>query len=311
MQVIRKETGVIREVEIENLSLEKPSVVRLKLAPEKVQHFGRRGNDLVLLLKDGSETVIKDFFVVYDGEGRNDLLLEDNEGVLWWGQYTSPWKNFHFTEIEWDEAALIPPWHHGGWLAAALGILGVGAAAGGGGGNSGSTPGDSGGGTEEGIKPPLTSPAIETPENQSIGGKFENKNPSAGIPTYRASTDPEFGKVTLNPDGSYLYTPNPGYHGPDTFTVEVKNPDGTTSTITVIVTVTPVNDAPQAPDDSHITPEDTPVKGKVEGFDPDGDPLTYTEGKPPAHGTVTVDPITGEYVYTPNKDWHGTDTFEV
>ncbi len=305
-----QEAGEIREVKAEDLSLDKPSVVRLKLAPEKVKHFERRGNDLVLLLQDGSETVVKDFFVVYDNDGRNDLLLEDDEGVMWWGQYTSPWSNFHFTEIEWDDAALIPPWHHGGWLAAALGLLGAGVAAGSGGGSSGSVPGGSGGDTEEGVTPPVKPPVLVTPENQPIGGQIENKNPSAGTPTYSKGSDPEHGTVTLKPDGTYLYTPNPGYHGPDSFTVVVKNPDGTTSTVTVNVTVTPVNDEPEAPDYSHKTPEDTPVTGKVVGTDPDGDPLTYTEGTPPKHGTVTLKPD-GSYEYVPNKNWSGTDTFEV
>ena len=59
--------------------------------------------------------------------------------------------------------------------------------------------------------------------------------------------------------------------------------------------------------------EDQPFKGKVTGKDPDGDKLTYELGKPPVHGTVTIDKSTGEYTYTPNKDWSGpgTDEFTV
>ncbi|KKI11524.1 hypothetical protein XA67_24440, partial [Comamonas thiooxydans] len=59
------------------------------------------------------------------------------------------------------------------------------------------------------------------------------------------------------------------------------------------------------------TPEDTPVSGKVVGTDVDGDTLTYTEGSPPQHGTVTIDPNTGEYIYTPGKDYNGSDSFTV
>ena len=101
------------------------------------------------------------------------------------------------------------------------------------------------------------------------------------------------------------------------------------------ITVTPVNDEPVPVDPNEglnpgdpgyvpnqkfdpstgnyelTTPEDTPVSGKVVGTDVDGDTLTYTEGSPPQHGTVTIDPNTGEYIYTPGKDYNGSDSFTV
>ena len=59
--------------------------------------------------------------------------------------------------------------------------------------------------------------------------------------------------------------------------------------------------------------EDQPFNGKVTGTDKDGDTLEYTKGTGPSHGTVTIDKNTGEYTYTPNKDWSGpgSDSFEV
>ncbi|MEQ3655198.1 MAG: Ig-like domain-containing protein, partial [Dokdonia sp.] len=57
-------------------------------------------------------------------------------------------------------------------------------------------------------------------------------------------SDPANGTVTINPDGTVTYTPDPDFNGTDTFdyTVTVTNPDGstTTETATVVVTVTPV-----------------------------------------------------------------------
>ena len=55
---------------------------------------------------------------------------------------------------------------------------------------------------------------------------------------------PTNGTVTLNADGSFIYTPAADYFGPDSFTY-VAN-DGTTSSApaTVSITVVPVNDAP-------------------------------------------------------------------
>lgn len=43
----------------------------------------------------------------------------------------------------------------------------------------------------------------------------------------------------------------------------------------------------------------------------EGDTLTYALGTGPTNGTVTVDPVTGGYVYTPNGDFNGTDSFVI
>src|SRR5690606_2523677 len=41
---------------------------------------------------------------------------------------------------------------------------------------------------------------------------------SGGTLTAEKLTDPQYGAVTLNPDGSFLYTPSSGFPGLDTFT---------------------------------------------------------------------------------------------
>ena len=71
----------------------------------------------------------------------------------------------------------------------------------------------------------------------------------------------------------------------------------------------PVNYPPRAVDDAAKTPEDTPVTISVLGndSDPDRDTLTVVEVSAPTHGTAVVD--TGAVVYTPEPDFHGTDSF--
>jgi YVTN family beta-propeller protein len=51
------------------------------------------------------------------------------------------------------------------------------------------------------------------------------------------------------------------------------------------------------------------ITGTLGADDPEGDPLTYTVTRPPAHGTVVID-SEGVYTYTPNGDVL-VDTFEV
>lgn len=58
----------------------------------------------------------------------------------------------------------------------------------------------------------------------------------AGL-TVTGNTQPGHGTVTVQPDGSYVYTPNKGFTGEDTFTYTVTDVYGQTHTATVDITV--------------------------------------------------------------------------
>jgi Ca2+-binding RTX toxin-like protein len=56
--------------------------------------------------------------------------------------------------------------------------------------------------------------------------------------------------------------------------------------------------------------EDSEVTSTLPGSDPDGDPLTFSIVDGPTSGSVTlVDPTTGSFVYTPDTDFNGFDSF--
>src|SRR4029453_2073764 len=55
---------------------------------------------------------------------------------------------------------------------------------------------------------------------------------------------PSHGTLTLNPDGSFLYTPTADYNGPDSFTYRASDGTAISNPATVTFTVTAVNDAP-------------------------------------------------------------------
>lgn len=133
------------------------------------------------------------------------------------------------------------------------------------------------------------------------------------------------GKVTVNADGTLTYVPNANYNGPDTITYTVRDPGGLTDTATVNVTVTPVNDAPDAVNDSVATKFQTAVTVPVlaNDTDIDGDKLTVTGASSPngtvtvnADGTITFTPATGfsgaaTITYTVSDGQGGTDTATV
>ena len=70
-------------------------------------------------------------------------------------------------------------------------------------------------------------------------------------------TGPAHGSLTLNPDGSFSYTPDADWHGTDSFTYQANDGALDSNLATVTITVDPVNDAPVATADSYITAEDS------------------------------------------------------
>ena len=120
------------------------------------------------------------------------------------------------------------------------------------------------------------------------------------------------GTAEVAPDGTHVsYTPNPNYHGPDRFTYVVADPDGLADTATVEVTVTPVNDAPEAADDQATTPEDEAVEIPVldNDTDFDGDRLSVQGVSPARQGTVAVAANGTTVSYVPDPNYHGPDRF--
>jgi VCBS repeat-containing protein len=145
--------------------------------------------------------------------------------------------------------------------------------------------------------------------------------------------------LTLNADGSYTYDPNGqfeslgvGDDGADSFTYTISDGNGGSDTATVNITITGVNDAPDAVDDAGTIDEDTAlVVSAANGVlkndtDVEGDALTVTavNGSGAAVGnqialasgallTLNAD---GSYTYDPNGQFEslgvgddGADSF--
>jgi VCBS repeat-containing protein len=124
---------------------------------------------------------------------------------------------------------------------------------------------------------------------------------------------PSHGTLTLNSDGSFTYTPEENFCGEDSFTYKAYDGELYSNVATVTITVTCVNDAPVAEDDSYTTDEDTPLVVPAPGVlgndsDVDGDTLTAVLVSGPSHGTLTLN-SDGSFTYTPAENFFGTDSF--
>jgi VCBS repeat-containing protein len=167
-------------------------------------------------------------------------------------------------------------------------------------------------GTNDG--PAAVNDSANTSENTAvtIDVLTNDTDPEGDVLSISSFTQGVNGAVVIDPvSGNPVYTPNPGFTGSDTFTYTVSDSNGGTATATVTVTVGGVNDAPVAADDTVGTNQDIPVIIDVlpNDSDPDGDTLTVTSVTQGANGSVTIDPVSGNPVYTPNPGFYGSDSF--
>ncbi|MEH2513812.1 glycerophosphoryl diester phosphodiesterase [Nitrobacteraceae bacterium AZCC 1564] len=70
----------------------------------------------------------------------------------------------------------------------------------------------------------------------------------------------------------------------------------------------PNNAAPDAADGSAQVSQDIAITGKLTATDANGDPVVFSLGDGPQHGTLTFK-ADGSYVYTPNAGYTGADSF--
>jgi VCBS repeat-containing protein len=147
--------------------------------------------------------------------------------------------------------------------------------------------------------------------------------------TVSGNTQPNSGTVSLNPDGSFVYTPTQNFNGTDSFTYNVTDSKGASNSATVTITVTNNNNPPTAVDDPfYTTNEDTPlsVTGATNEIiqqtiaypvllsndtDLDQDNLTVSSTgafTTSENGTVTLY-SDGSFDYQPAQDFNGVDSF--
>ncbi|MEG4131508.1 Ig-like domain-containing protein, partial [Microcoleus sp. Pol11C1] len=136
-------------------------------------------------------------------------------------------------------------------------------------------------------------------------------NPDGDALTAKLDFAPNFGKVVFNSDGSFSYTPNPGFAGPDNFTYTVS--DGVSPSPPISVNLNVTNLPPGAQSDTYSIPHDKvfnlPAPGVLANDDnPDGDALTAKLDFAPSFGKVVFN-SDGSFSYTPNPGFAGPDNF--
>jgi len=160
----------------------------------------------------------------------------------------------------------------------------------------------------------FTSTVEDTPGSININAVSPLANPTF---TSQILSSPSHG--ALSGSGLNLtYTPTQDYHGPDSFTFKVNDGSHDSNTSTFALTVTEVNDAPTAADDSVTTDEDTPLNlsaADLTANDSTGPAdeslqtlsVTNVAATAATHGSVSIN--NGIVTYTPDTNYHGAASF--
>ncbi|MBA3943842.1 MAG: tandem-95 repeat protein [Herpetosiphonaceae bacterium] len=131
--------------------------------------------------------------------------------------------------------------------------------------------------------------------------------------TAQLVTGPSHGQLTLNPNGSFTYTPTTNYSGADSLTYQASDGQLTSNVATVSITVNNVNKPPVAHNDSYTTNENKPRTVAAPGVlgndkDVDSASLTAQLVSGPSHGQLTLN-TDGSFTYTPATNYSGADSF--
>ena len=130
--------------------------------------------------------------------------------------------------------------------------------------------------------------------------------------TVTGATPGNNGFTSVNSDGTITYTHDGSETTSDSYSYTISDGNGGSDSGVVSITVTPVNDAPVAYDDSATTSEDTAVTVAVSANDTDVDGLVVPTSaavlNSPSNGSL-VNNGDGTITYTPNPNFNGTDTF--
>jgi hypothetical protein len=145
-----------------------------------------------------------------------------------------------------------------------------------------------------------------TPYETPINGDVRGGDTYAPGSTFSQLSSPMNGSVTFNGDGTYTYTPAPGFVGTETFAYQVTDPFGRSSVAFEVIRVSPPPLV--AVNDSYTTPYNTALNGSAAAGDTFAPGSTFLAITVPSQGTLAFN-ADGTYIYTPPLGFSGTVMF--
>jgi ELWxxDGT repeat protein/VCBS repeat-containing protein len=148
---------------------------------------------------------------------------------------------------------------------------------------------------------------------EEASGVLDNdSDPNGDDLTAILDVDAQHGNLTLSPDGSFSYEPDPSYEGADSFTYKANDGELDSEVTTVSLTVA-ANQVPLAGQDAYQTDEGDQLVVEAPGIlindtDGDNDPLAVIPMSSTTGGILDLQ-TDGSFTYTPDQGFTGEDSF--
>ena len=163
------------------------------------------------------------------------------------------------------------------------------------------------------IDQPITGTITATDPDNRIGTSSTFAIAEGSSPTFTG------GAAAITRDtGFWSYSPKVGYGGPDTFVVEITDATGSTTEQTIRINL----DHPDTNEPSAIAGDlsgegientTTQITGVLTALDVEGltDETIFSISSAASNGEAFIRPSSGRWIYTPNANFSGTDSFTV
>lgn len=154
--------------------------------------------------------------------------------------------------------------------------------------------------------------SLTTDEDTPLSAQLSGSSSVEGFTlNFVIGTQPTLGTVTISQSGQVTYAPNPDVSGTDYFSFRVTSQGNSSAEARVEIIIRPVVDIPRALAKSYETNEDQSLSENIPIRNPDHLPVTFGVKTQPSNGHVAfTNASLGTFVYTPNLDYNGNDSFE-
>ncbi len=149
---------------------------------------------------------------------------------------------------------------------------------------------------------------MDVVEDQSKSAAVWGSDVDGDALTFEVVAQPGHGAVVMNANGSFQYTPDADYFGPDSFSYRAFDGSLHSNTAAVSFAVEARDDVPVAYAAHVTTDEDTTLNGMLSAHDADGQVLTFYKTGTTLNGGAIVE-ADGRFTFIPTADFFGEGRF--
>ncbi len=158
--------------------------------------------------------------------------------------------------------------------------------------------------------PVITSTNFEAKEDIPLSATLSASDTDNDTLTFSVVSGPENGELTLNSDGSFVYTGKQNYFGNDTFSVKANDGSVDSAVQSLTIEISGINDEPLITSLNFAVEEDSQLTATLSASDAENDSLTFSLDSEPANGQLTLN-TDGSFVYIAEDNYFGEDSFSV